>query len=168
MRRFLLLMLLSAAALSFASCRRAAERAREKIRLEAVERVTPRGLSGFDATLRVANGSGHRLVLESAEFDLYYQGSRAGGVTLREAVEVPKRTTLSVETRWRLRIADPLACYALVRRLRADDPSQICVSYDVRGRGGPVPVHLADEMVPLPQFLRMFGLTIEDLKNYLG
>ena len=168
MRRFLLFFVVSAVALSCASCRRAAERAREKIRLEAVEQVAPRGLSGVDVTLRVANGSGHRLVLESAEFDLYYAGSRAGGVTLREAVEVPKRTTLSAETRWRLRIADPLACFALVRRLRAGDPSRICVSYDVRGHGGPVPVHLAEEMVPLSQFLRTFGLSIEDLKNYLG
>ena len=150
MRRFLLFFVVSAVALSCASCRRAAERAREKIRLEAVEQVAPRGLSGVDVTLRVANGSGHRLVLESAEFDLYYEGSRAGGVTLR------------------LRIADPLACFALVRRLRAGDPSRICVSYDVRGHGGPVPVHLAEEMVPLSQFLRTFGLSIEDLKNYLG
>lgn len=159
---------MTVAALSCASCRRAAERARAKIRIEAIERVEPRGLSSVDATLRVANGSGHRLVLESAEFDLFYEGRRAGGVTLREGVEVPKRTTLSVETRWRLRIADPLALYALARSVRANDLSAIGVSYDVRGRGGPVPVHAAGEKVPLPQFLQAFGLTVDDLKKYLG
>lgn len=167
MRRVLLLSVMSALALMCGSCRKAVERAREKIRIEAVESVGQRGLTGIDATVRVANGTRHRLLLESARLDLYYDGTRAGSVMLCDAVEVPKRTTASVRTQWRVRIADPLASYALARRVRRGDLSPVRVSYAIDGRGGPVPVHVAEEMVPLSQFLSNFGLTVEDLKNWL-
>ena len=53
------------------SCRRRAERIREKIRIEAVERAGLRGLTGLEVVLRVRNDTGCKLRLDEASFDFY-------------------------------------------------------------------------------------------------
>lgn len=167
MRRYLLWIVALTVAFSAPSCRRAAEKAREKIRIEAVEAVERHGLSGFDAVLRITNGTGYKLLLETAELELYYGDRRIGEVALREGVEVPKHVTVSVPTRWRLRISDPLALYVLARQLKEGDLSQISVSFAAKGRGGPAKVDVSQKMIPLPQFLNIFGLSTDDLINCL-
>ena len=37
----------------------------------------------------------------------------------------------------------------------------------VEGRGGPASVKNSEEMVPLSEFLNIFGLSLQDVKNYL-
>lgn len=150
------------------SCRSAVEKTAAKIRIEAVEQIDRHALSGVDLTLRVNNGSGYKLVLRDASLTLWFAGACVGDVTLREGVEVPRRTTQSVMTRWRLRINDPIALFALSSRLGAGDLSQVCVSYEVHGRGGPAKVNISQEMIPLSDFLRIFGLTIEEVKTYFS
>lgn len=53
--------------------------------------------------MRVMNNTGYKLVLDAAEIGIYYADGRVGSVVLREAVEVPRRTTDSFRTLWRLR-----------------------------------------------------------------
>ena len=53
------------------------------------------------------NDTGYKLVLDAAKAGVYYAGSRVGTIVLREAVEVPRRTTDSFRTLWRLKISDP-------------------------------------------------------------
>lgn len=153
--------------LSTTSCRRAFEKTAQKIRVEAVESVTSRGLSGLDVTLRVANGSGYKLSLDTVRADIYCAGGRVGRIVLRDRVEVAKRTTASVSTRWQMKIYDPLALYALIRKMDRGDYSNITVSYTVSGHGGPFPINISQEMVLLSDFLNIFGLKNEDIKNFL-
>lgn len=150
------------------SCRRAVERARENIRIEEVERIEPHGFTGLDLVLRVRNDTGYTIRLENASFDLFYGSSQAVGALLREPVEVPRRTVDSFTVRWRIRVSDPLALYALFRRVRQDDLSDLFVSYAVEGRGGPAPINISREKVPLSEFLNTFGVGSEELKTYLG
>lgn len=159
--------LLLAAALAAPSCRRAVEKARRNIRIEAVERIERQGLTAAEAVLRVRNDTGHKLVLDEVRLDVFYGDSRAGTILLRERVEIERHTVESVTTRWQIKISDPLALYVLARKLKAGDFSQVRVSYDVAGRGGPVPVKISREMVPLSEFLNIFGLTLQDVENYL-
>lgn len=154
-------------ALSFSSCRRAVEKARRNIRIEGVERIDRHALSGIDLTVRVQNGSRYKLVLHEAAVDIWYAGSLVGGVRLREGVEVPRHTTQSVTTRWKLRVDDPLALYALSRKLRRGDFSEIEVGFHVKGRGGPAAVNIREDRMPLSDFLRIFGADTDDLKTYL-
>ena len=91
----------------------------------------------------------------------------ARSVVLREAVEVPRRTTDSFRTLWQLKISDPLALYVLARKVKSGDLSQVEVSYAVEGRGGPAPVKISRERMPLSDFLNIFGLSLQDVKNYL-
>lgn len=168
MRKYLFYTLLLAVGLSAASCRRAVEKARENIRVEAVEKIERKGLTGAEVVLRVKNGTGYKLMLKNARMDVYYSGSRVGDIRLREGVEVPRRTTASVQMEWQLRIADPLALYVLTKRIRENDFSQVTVSYAVEGRGGPAPVNISRDMVPLSEFLNIFGLTLQDVSNYLN
>ena len=44
---------------------------------------------------------------------------------------------------------------------------QVAVSCRIRGRGGPVRVNISQEMMPLSDFLNIFGLTLQDVQNYL-
>lgn len=79
----------------------------------------------------------------------------------------PGRTTDSFRTLWQLKISDPLALYVLARKVKSGDLSQVEVSYAVEGRGGPAPVKISRERMPLSDFLNTFGLTIEDVKKQL-
>jgi len=163
--RCLLPALLLAAA---TSCRRAAENARAKIRIESVEGFDLADPAGAELVLRVANGTRHKLRLDRVRLDLYFAGSRACGIQLREAVEVPRRATVDVRTRWQMRIADPLAAYALYRRVRQGDLSQVTVSCVVEGRGGPVGVNISREKMPISEFLNIFGVTAQEAAAFLN
>jgi len=76
MRKWLYCILITALVLPMVSCRRAVEKARRNIRLEAVEKVERKGMGGAEAVVRVKNGTGYKLVLERAKVDLFYAGSR--------------------------------------------------------------------------------------------
>lgn len=167
MKRWIYLLLTLAALLPLSSCRRAVEKARRNIRVEAVEGFERRGLTGAEVTLRVKNGTRHRLRLDEASLDIYFGRSRAAAVVLHEPAEVAGRTTASVRTSWRIRVDDPLALLAAAGSVRRGDLSQCYVTYSVAGRGGPAPVKLRGEMVPVSDFLNNFGLSVEDVKNFL-
>ena len=162
-QRYSVYVLLLAVAVSLSSCRRAVEKARRNIRFEGIERVERQGLTGAEVVVRVMNDTGYKLVLDAAEMG----GGRVGTVVLREAVEVPRRTTDSFRTLWQLKISDPLALYVLARKVKSGDLSQVEVSYAVEGCGGPAPVKISRERMPLSDFLNTFGLTIEDVKKQL-
>lgn len=165
--KLLYTLLLLTAALSMSSCRKAIEKAQRNIRFEGIERIERHGLAGIDLTFRMRNDTGYKLVFDEARIDLYYAGSRVGDVTLRERLEVPKHTTLSVASQWKIRISDPLALYLMARKYRAGDLSQVNVSFALKGRGGPAPINISQEKVPVSEFLRIFGLTMDDVKNFL-
>lgn len=160
------ILLLLVLCVGMTSCRRTVEKAREKIRIEEIERVELHGLAGLDVVLRVRNDTGYKLSVEHASLDIFYGTARVAGVVLREPVEVQRRTTESVATQWRLRISDPLAAYALVGRIRRDDLSAVAVSFAVEGRGGPAPVNISRERMPLSEFLNTFDLDSKQLKTY--
>ncbi len=154
--------------LGAASCRRTVEKARQNIRVECIERADLRGASGCDIVLQVRNDTRYKLVLASASFDLFYGSACVGTIVLREPVEVPRRGVYSVVTSWKWRIGDPLALYALSRRIGKDDFSNIAVSCAVTGRGGPAPFAFERRQVPLPEFLDIFDLNVQELKNGLN
>lgn len=167
MRRLLLYLLLLAVVLPAASCRRAVEKALDKIRIEAVEKFERKGMGGAETVVRVKNGTGYKLSLESARMDLFYAGTRVMDIRLHGRIEVPRRTTVSVASLWRVRTTDPMAYYVMEMKIREGDISQVAVSFAVAGRGGPAPVKISQEMVPLSEFLNIFGLSLQDVENYL-
>ena len=150
-----------------ASCRQAVERSRSEIGIEAVERIERRGSAGAVAVLQVRNDSERTLVLRRARIGVSYGGTPVCELELRGPVRVPRRTTGRVTTLWRLRSDDPMALYVLERRIREGDLERIGIRYDLRGRGGVVPVNISAEMMPLSDFLNTFDLSADDLKNYL-
>ena len=119
MRKWLYCILLTAMVLPMVSCRRAVEKARRNIRLEAVEKVERKGMGGAEAVVRVKNGTGYKLVLERAKVDLFYAGSRVMSIILHGRVEVPRRTTGSFTSLWRVRTTDPMAYYVMVKKKSA-------------------------------------------------
>lgn len=144
------------------SCRRAAEKAREQIRIEAVEM---RGFAGLDLVLRVRNDTGYKLKMEKVSFDLFLASKRVVGAALSEPVVIGRRSVGSHAMRWRVRVSDPFALHALLRRLGDNDLSEVAVSFAVKGRGGPKAINISRERVPLSEFLNTFGIDLHDLKN---
>lgn len=165
--RMLFCILLLGVVLPLGSCRRMAEKAQRNIRLEAVEKARRQGLSGAEIVLRVKNGTGHKLKLEKASLTVYYAGGVVTKVALREPAEAPRRATASVTTLWRIRTSDPMALHVMTKKIREDDISKIGISFAVEGRGGPARVKISREMMPLSEFLNIFGLSLNDVKNYL-
>lgn len=165
--RMLFCILLLWVVLPLGSCRRMAEKAQRNIRLEAVEKARRQGLSGAEIVLRVKNGTGHKLKLEKASLTVYYAGGVVTKVALREPAEAPRRATASVTTLWRIRTSDPMALHVMTKKIREDDISKIGVSFSIEGRGGPARIKISREMMPLSDFLNIFGLSLNDVKNYL-
>lgn len=165
--RMLFCILLLWVVLPLGSCRRMAEKAQRNIRLEAVEKARRQGLSGAEIVLRIKNGTGHKLKLEKASLTVYYAGGVVTKVALREPAEAPRRATASVTTLWRIRTSDPMALHVMTKKIREDDISKIGISFAVEGRGGPARVKISREMMPLSEFLNIFGLSLNDVKNYL-
>lgn len=149
------------------SCRKAVERAAEKVRFAGIEKVDIQGLTGAEITVRIDNGTAHKLRLEEALATFYYASGRVATLTLVRPAEAPARAESSVVTEWKARIADPLALYAAARALKNNDLSKIAVSIEAKGHGGPAPVNISREMVPLQDFLNTFGVTLDDLKKYI-
>lgn len=156
-----------AATLPLGSCRQAVERVAEKIRVEAIEKIERQGLTNARVTVRIANGTVHRLVLKAATIDVYYGTAPAASLVLKDEVAIEGRTTQSVTTDWRVKVSDLLALYALMRKVAADDISQVFVSFAANGQGGPIPVNIARERIPLSAILDTFGMNLQSVKNYL-
>lgn len=164
-KQFLLILL---ATLSLASCRKAVEEAQRNIRFEGIEGIELQGLTGVEVVARVTNDSNYDLALETARLDIYYGQERVASILLREPVAVPRHTGGSISSRWSIRISDLLLLYEAVQKARQDDISRLAVSFSVAGRGGPAPVRFSREMMPLSDFLHIFGLSLQDVKNYLS
>ena len=96
MKKNFLYLLLLVVALSVGSCRRAVEKAADKVRFLGVEKVERQGLTGAEVVVRIDNGSGYNLTLSSAEIGIYYGNSRVGTVVLCDPVTVPRRTLSAV------------------------------------------------------------------------
>lgn len=158
------LLLVSLAALTATACGRTEP---EAVRVEAVERFERLGSAGADAVLRVHNGTGHTLKIRRVRLDVFYAGKRVGSLRLHEPVRIPRRATTLVGTRWRLETSDPMAFYVVERRLGEGDLSRIGLSYELRARSGVVPVKISGDMMPLSEFLNTFGLSEDDIKEYL-
>ena len=112
-RKIFFLLLCLAVCAGMTSCRRKLEKARENIRVEAVERVGMRGLTELDVVLRLRNDTGYKLVLDKASLDIFMGPSFVVGAELCDPVTAERHTTQSIATRWRLRISDPFTLYAL-------------------------------------------------------
>ena len=40
-------------------------------------------------------------------------------------------------------------------------------TFEIEGRGGPAPLRFSREKMPLSEFLTTFGLSVQDVQNYL-
>lgn len=167
MKRLWIYTLLLAVALMAGSCRRSVEKVARKIRFEGIEHVQLQGLSSAEVIARIDNGSAYRLSLSAARMDLYYADALVGRMVLEEPVEIDRRTAASLRTRWRLQVSDPLTLFVLYRRVKAGEYDRIALSCDIEGRGGPAPLRFSREKMPLSEFLTTFGLTVQDVQNYL-
>lgn len=140
---------------------------RERIRIEAVEAVERHGTAGFDLRIRVDNRSPRDLQLQRGETVLYYDGAEACRMTLVGTPTAPRRTQSRVLLRWRLRVSSPAAWYACEKRLREGDDRLISISFDARIAAGARSKNISCGIMPLSEFLPIFGLTIRDLQQYL-
>lgn len=168
MKGRLAVLLCAALALCFVSCRRAAERSGRDIRVEAVEDIVLHGLAGADLTLLVRNGSRVGISLREAELDLCLEGRPVAGMRLGDEVFVPRRSVQRIVLRWEFRLDDPLALYALSRRLGRGETTGVTVNLRAVGRGGPAAINIRRDGVPLSDFLRIFGVKPDELRNYLN
>lgn len=140
---------------------------RQRIGVEGVEAVERHGTVGFDLTLRVDNRSSRDLQLQSGEMVLYCDATEACRMTLVGTPTAPRRTLGPVLLRWRLRVSSPAAWRACEKRLREGDISPVTVAFDARIAAGSRSKNISYGIMPLSEFLPIFGLTIRDLQQYL-
>lgn len=165
-RRAAVVALAVVAAVVLPSCRGAVERARQEVAVEQICEVVRRGSAGATVTLRLRNDSRRTLRLDEVRLDLYLSGGLAAVWQLHEPVRIPRRTTADYRTLWRLKSDDPMAYYALERKIRGGEADRIEVAASVRGRAGAVRINFSSERMPLSDFLNTFGATLEDLENF--
>ncbi len=167
MRKFFKILVCAVLVLSFTSCRKAVERNVEKVKFLGIEDVRMTGLPGMEISAGIENGTRHKLVLDAAAIELYYDGAALASAELMERVEVEGNTIASVKLPWRLQIGNPLAALVALGRVREGDISAVTVNFSAEGRGGPAPVNISHKNMPLSEFLNIFGITTEDVNDLL-
>ena len=145
MKKYLLLLMALCVAVTLSSCRKTMEKMREKVEFIGVEDVRLVGLTALEIDFSTELGALH----------------------LSEPVTIKSRTTDTFTSRWRIEIGNPLQLLSLASKLRNNDLSGLFVSIDVDGRGGPVPVNISRERVPLSEILSKFGADISDLSKLM-
>lgn len=155
-------------ALSLGSCSGTVQKMRRKVKLEGIEDVRPTSLSSVRIDFRIMNQTAYNLHLKDAVAHLYYRDNCIGTMRLKERVEVPKRTASEVfPTDWAVEIGNPLSLIPILGKVRSGDLSELWVDLELEGRGGPVPVNLSREKMPLSDFLRTFGVDTDNMMNFL-
>ena len=97
---------------------------------------------------------------------LYYRDREIGSLRLQEQVKIPRRTESEVfRSNWLVDVGNPLSLLPILGKVRQGDWSELWVDLEMEGRGGPVPVNLSREKMPLSDFLRTFGVDAESLTN---
>ena len=167
MKTNLLILLCALSALMLTSCRQTAERVAQKIRFEGVESVHMESLSTVVIDFAIENGTAHRLRAEQAVAKLRYRGSEVGSMRLIEPVEVDRRSHAVVPTRWRIELRNPLAMLSVAARVAQQEYDELTVDLSVAGSGGPVPVNISREKVPMSNFLNTFGIEPDFLTSIL-
>ncbi len=155
-------------ALASTSCHKAIERAVEKVKFHGIESVGMEGLSALNLTAKIENGTRHTLVLDDARIRLHYDGTLVAEARLAEEVRVEGRTSENVATRWNLRVGSPLALYVAAGRVVAGKTEGITVDLTAKGRGGPAPINISREKMPLSEFLNIFGVELKELTNLIS
>lgn len=168
MKQRSLLWLLVGLSLLFSSCSGTVQKMRRKVKLEGIEDVRPTSLSSVRIDFRIMNQTAYNLHLKDAVAHLYYRDNCIGTMRLKERVEVPKRTASEVfPTDWAVEIGNPLSLIPILGKVRSGDLSELWVDLELEGRGGPVPVNLSREKMPLSDFLRTFGVDTDNMMTFL-
>lgn len=162
------LWLLVGLSLLLSSCSGTVQKMRRKVKLEGIEDVRPTSLSSVRIDFRIMNQTAYNLHLKDAVAHLYYRDNCIGTMRLKERVEVPKRTASELfTTDWAVEIGNPLSLLPILGKVRSGDLSELWVDLELEGRGGPVPVNLSREKMPLSDFLRTFGVDTDNMMNFL-
>ncbi|MBQ1939605.1 MAG: hypothetical protein II362_05290 [Alistipes sp.] len=167
MKKYLLLLMALCVAVTLSSCRKTMEKMREKVEFIGVEDVRLVGLTSLEIDFSARNDTAYNLVVKEATITLLNTSTELGALHLSEPVTVKSRTTGTFTSRWRIEIGNPLQLLSLASKLRNNDLSGLFVSIDVDGRGGPVPVNISRERVPLSEILSKFGADISDLSKLM-
>ena len=167
MKKNLLILLCALSALMLTSCRQTAERVVQKIRFEGVESVHMESLSTVVIDFAIENGTAHKLRAEHGVVKLCYNGSEVASLRLQEPVEVERRTHGVVPTRWTIDVRNPLAMLLVATRVAQERYDELTVDLSVEGSGGPMPVNISREKVPLSNFLNIFGIEPDFLTSIL-
>ena len=167
-QRYSVYVLLLAVAVSLSSCRRAVEKARRNIRFEGIERVERQGLTGAEGVERLVVLDPRTKLYMLLLFNVIMFSSATESMAVILKTLLAALAFLILLNAGKTKIAwIYLALYVLARKVKSGDLSQVEVSYAVEGRGGPAPVKISRERMPLSDFLNTFGLTIEDVKKQL-
>lgn len=165
-KKWLTMSLLMAVLLSLGSCSNTMQKMRRKVKFEGIESVTPTSLSTIQIEVRIKNQTAYNLYLQDAVAHLYYRDREIGSLRLQEQVKIPRRTESEVfRSNWLVDVGNPLSLLPILGKVRQGDWSELWVDLEMEGRGGPVPVNLSREKMPLSDFLRTFGVDAESLTN---
>lgn len=168
MKYRVLVVLLIAFSLGLGSCSKTVNKMRQKVALQGIEDVRVVSLSAVQIDFRIQNETAYNLHLKDAVAHLYYRDEVIGTMTLRDRVEVPHKTKSEVfPTMWNVDLGNPLKLLPILGKVRNGDLSELWVNLELEGRGGPVPVNLSRQKMPLSDFLRTFGVDATNFTNFL-
>ncbi len=144
--------------IALTGCRGKMERLREAVRFEGIEAVRIDRLPHVEIDFWAANGSAHNLAVKEAELDLRYRNKVVASLVLEQEVTLQRRSEGVITSRWRLHVRNPLAMISVAAELARGVEDHLAVDLRVVGRGGPIPINIFREKIPLSKFLNTFGM----------
>ncbi len=125
------------------------------------------GWTGMDDTLRVEIRCRRALLVADACLTLYYAGGELGRIELRGEAFVAPRGDSEVPMRWRIDLSDPAAGYLIEKKMRAGETALFAVVFSGRVCSGSRCRDISLPMMPLSDFLAIFGVSLADMQNRL-
>ena len=104
---------------------------RQKFQVVSLDKVSGSISDGWKLTLTIANNTASNMHITDATAYIRHNGKKIGRLTLDGEVLLPRRRCSQVEVPLRITLANPMAAFSLLNKVRKGDLSGIAIDYSV-------------------------------------
>ena len=104
---------------------------RQKFQVVSLDKVNGSTNEGWRITLTVANNTASNMRITSASAFIRHNGRKIGRLALDGEVLLPRRRCSQVEVPLRVTLANPIAAFGLLNKVRKGDFSGVTVDYSI-------------------------------------
>ena len=135
---------------------------RQKFQVVSLDKVSGSISDGWKLTLTIANNTASNMHITDATAYIRHNGKKIGRLTLDGEVLLPRRRCSQVEVPLRITLANPMAAFSLLNKVRKGDLSGIAIDYSIAVTALASHRTFERNNVSLEQLARQFNLGLKE------